>query len=146
MVIIETTVLSTSLGKTFFAWHFNLDENLLFWLTISYQKAFVFSVFCVLFSNIYTKIKFTAKSSSDLCNFYSKVIFFNFCLRQYFFTFLCWIWIIDISQQYCENFRKIVELVQNLVPNYLPYRFLHDLASFLIWEKVKIFDFLETND
>ena len=34
--------------------------------------------FCVLFSNIYTKIKFMAKSWSDLCNFNSKGIFWNF--------------------------------------------------------------------
>ena len=86
--------------------------------------------FCVLFSNIYTKIKVTAKNLSDLCNFYSKVIFWDFCPRKYFFTFLCWIRIIDVLQQYCENFRKIeqVELVENLAPSYLPYRFLHDLA------------------
>ena len=32
--------------------------------------------FCVLFSNMYPKIKFIAKNWSDLCNFYSKVIFF----------------------------------------------------------------------
>ena len=49
------TVLSTSLGKTFFAWRFILNENILFWLTISYQKPFVFpiSVFC---SQIFTLI------------------------------------------------------------------------------------------
>ena len=40
----HTTVLSTSLRKTFFAWRFILNENILFWLTISYQKPFVFSV------------------------------------------------------------------------------------------------------
>ena len=47
------TVLLTSLGKTFFAWHFILNENILFRLTISYQKPFVFSVsvFC---SQIFT--------------------------------------------------------------------------------------------
>ena len=39
-----------------------------------------------------------------------------------------------------------VKLVENLAPSYLPYRFLRDLASFLLWEKVKIFDFLKTND
>ena len=39
-----------------------------------------------------------------------------------------------------------VELVENLAPSYLPYRLLHDLASFLLCEKVKIFDFLKTND
>ena len=43
--------------------------------------------FCDLFSNIYTKIKVTAKSWSDLCGFYSKVIFLNFCLRKYFLLF-----------------------------------------------------------
>ena len=32
--------------------------------------------FCVLFSKIYPKIKFTAKHLSDLCTFYSKMIFF----------------------------------------------------------------------
>ena len=34
--------------KDVFAWRFILNENILFWLTISYQKQFVFSisVFC----------------------------------------------------------------------------------------------------
>ena len=104
--------------------------------------------FCVLFSNIYTKIKVTAKSWPDLCNFYSKVIFLQFLSKKIFITFLCWIWIIDVLKQYCENFRKIeqVELVENLAPSYLPYRFLYGLASFLLWGKVKIFDILKTND
>ena len=71
------------------------------------------------------------------------MIFWNFCLRKYFF-FLCWTWIIDVSEQYCEHFRKIeqVELVENLPLSYLPYQFLHNLLSFLLWEKVKIIDFL----
>ena len=43
--------------------------------------------FCVLFSNIYSKIKVTTKNWSDLCNFYSKVIFWDFCLRKYFLFF-----------------------------------------------------------
>ena len=50
---INPTVLSTSLRKTFFAWHFNSNENLLIWLTISYQKPFVFSV-SVFYSQIFT--------------------------------------------------------------------------------------------
>ena len=82
----QSTVLSISLGKTFFAWRFILNENILFWLTISYQKPFVLC-FCVLFSYIYTKIKVMAKNWSDLCNFYSKVIFWDFCLRKYFLFF-----------------------------------------------------------
>ena len=51
-------------------------------------EAICFLCFCVLFSNIYTKIKVMAKSWSDLCNFYSKVIFRNFCLRKHFLLFL----------------------------------------------------------
>ena len=45
----------------------------------------------------------------------------------------------DVSQKYCENFRKNeqVELVENL-PS---LRFLHNLHSFLLWEKVKTFEF-----
>ena len=85
MLVWATTVLSTYLGKTYFAWRFILNENILFWLTISYQKPFVFFCFCVLFSNMYPKIKFIAKYWSDLCNFYSKVIFWNFCLSKYFY-------------------------------------------------------------
>ena len=84
---VNLTVLSTSLGKTFFAWRFIVNENTLFWLTISCQKLFVFLCFCVLFSNNYTKIKVTAKSWSDLCYFCSKVIFWTFCLRKYFLLF-----------------------------------------------------------
>ena len=46
---------------------------------------------------------------SDFCEFLSK---------KTYFTFLCWIWIIDVSQQYFEYFRKIeeAELVENLPP------------------------------
>ena len=39
-----------------------------------------------------------------------------------------------------------VEFVENLPPSYLPYKFLYNLHSFLLWEKVKIFDFSKTND
>ena len=68
---------------------------------------------------------------------YTSDFFFLFFVKKVFFTFLCWIWI-DVSQQYCENFRKIeqAELVENLPPSYLPYKFLHNLHSFLLWEKV----------
>ena len=39
------------------------------------------------------------------------------------------------------------DLVENPPPSYIPYRFLHSLHSFLLWEKVKIdlFDVLKTN-
>ena len=43
--------------------------------------------------------------------------------------FLIWFLIFDVSQQYCENFKKIekVELVENLPQIYLPYQFVHTL-------------------
>ena len=61
---------------------------------------------CVLFSNIYPKITFTAKNWSDLYNLYSKVFVWNFVWENIFFPFLAEFWIIDVSQQYYENFRK----------------------------------------
>ena len=101
--------------------------------------------FCVLFSNIYTTIKVTAKIWSDLCNFYSKVIFLNICLRKYFLLFFAEFELLTFYNNIMKISKKMekVELVENLAPSYLLYRFLHDLASFLLWEKVKIFDFFK---
>ena len=53
------------LERHFFAWRFILNENILFWLTISYQKLFVFpvSVFCseifALKLNLWSKVGLT---------------------------------------------------------------------------------------
>ena len=44
-----------------------------------------------------------------------------------------------------ENLNKRNLLKMCLQVTY-PNRFLHNLLSFLLWEKVKIFDFLKTND
>ena len=87
--------------------------------------------FCVLFSNLYLKIEFTAKHWSDLCNYDHSSDFLEFSPGKIF----C---------EYCENFRKIepMEFVENLPQIYLPYRLLHNLHSFLLWEKVKIFVFV----
>ena len=86
------TVLSASLGRHDFAWRFMLKENILFWLSISYQKPFV-----CLFLNIDPEIKFLAENCSGLCNFWSKKSCF-FYLR--FFSRL--ILIIFILYQYSE--------------------------------------------
>ena len=43
--------------------------------------------FYILFSNMFPKIKFMSKTWSNLCNFYSKAILCNFCLRNYFILF-----------------------------------------------------------
>ena len=85
--------------KDVFAWRFNLNENILFWLTISYQKPFVFSasVFCsqifILKLNVWPKIGLTYVISIV------KMIF------GFFFSFLPNL-NYYVSQQYCENFRK----------------------------------------
>ena len=76
-----------------------------------------FLCFCVLSSNIYTKIKL--RPQIGLTHAISIVKwFFGFLSKKIFFTFLCWIWVTDVLQQYCENFRKIeqVKLVENLAP------------------------------
>ena len=43
--------------------------------------------------------------------------------------------VVKISEQLISG-----ELVETVPPSYLPCRFLHNLHSFLLWEKVKIFD------
>ena len=93
--------------------------------------------FCVLFSNVYPKIKFTAKNWSVLCSFDSKVIFLNFCQRKQFLLFFVEF---ELSM-FHNNIVKISEKlnkwnVENLPQNYLPYRFLHNLHSFVLWKKV----------
>ena len=92
---------------------------------------------------MYPKIQFTAKNWSDLhvCNFYSKVIFWIFCLRQYFLLFFA---VFKLSM-FHNNIVKISEKTEQ-VENYFSYRSLHNLPSFLLWEKMKIFDFLKIID
>ena len=51
--------------------------------------------------------------------------------------------IVKISEKKKEK-NEQAELVENLLPSYLPNRFLHNLHSFLLWEKVK-FDFSKSN-
>ena len=67
----------------------------------------------------------------------------NFCLRKYFLLFFVEFELLMFNNNIVKISEKNeqVELVESLALNYLPYKFLHDLASFLLWEKVKIFDF-----
>ena len=62
-----------------------------------------------------------AKSWSDLCNFYSKVIFFEFVFKKIFFTFFAETELLIFHNNTVKIIRKIeeVDLVENLAPNYL---------------------------
>ena len=142
-----TTVLSTSSGKTFFAWRFILNENILFWLTIFYQKPFVFSVsvfcsqICTLKLNLSPKIGLTYAISIVKWFFGIFVlvnIFYFSLLDLKYWCFRTIVWKIRKIEQ--------VKLIENLPPSYLPHKFLHNFHSFLLWEKVKILDFLKTTD
>ena len=97
---------------------------------------------------MYPKIKFIAKNWSDLCNFYSKVIFWNFCVSKYFLPFFAEFELFMFHNNIVKISEKIerAELVENLPPSYLPYEFLHNFHSFFLWEKVKILDFLKTTN
>ena len=125
--------------ESFLAWSFILND-FFFWLTISYKKPFCF---CVLFSNIYSKTEFTVINWSGLCNFYSKVIFLNFCLRKYFLLSFSKFKLLIFH----NNIMKISEKLnkQNLLKICFqvtyPSDFFNNLHSFLLWEKVKIFIF-----
>ena len=49
-----------------------------------------------------------------------KWFFLEFLCKKIFLAFLCLTWITNVSQYYCENFRKIeqAELVKKLPPSY----------------------------
>ena len=83
---------------------------------------------------MYPKIKFIAKNWSHLRNFFSKVIFWDFCLRKYFLLFLVEFKSLMFHNNIVKISEKIqqAELVENLPPSYLPYKFLHNLHSFLL--------------
>ena len=86
-----------------------------------------------------------AKNWSDLRNFYSKVTFLEFLSKEIYFTFLCWFELLMFHNNIVKISEKLNKRdVENLPPIYLPYRFLH-LQSFVLWEKVKIFDLLKTS-
>ena len=133
--------------RFFFAWRFILNENILFWLTISYQKPFVFSVsvfcsqICTLKLNLSPKIGLTYAISIV------KWFFCNFCLSNLFLLFFAEFELLMFHNNIVKISEKIeqLKLVENLPPSYLPYKFLHNFHSFLLWEKVKIFDFFENH-
>ena len=103
--------------------------------------------FCVLFSNIYPKIRLTTKNWSGLCNFYITVIFWNFFLRRCFLLFFAEYEILIFYNNIVKTSEKLNKLnllkICLLVTYPTDFCFLH---SFLLWEKAKIFDFLKTND
>ena len=74
--------------------------------------------FCVLFSNIYPKIKFMAKTWSDLGNFCIKWFFVIFVWENIFYFSLLNLNYWCFTTIYYENFRKVeqAELVENLPP------------------------------
>ena len=144
---ILTTVLLTSLGKKFFClvFYFKWKYCVLTDHIIS-ETIYIFC-FCVLFSNIYPKIKFKVKSWSDLCNFYSKVILLNFCLRKFFLVFFAefelWMFhnnIVKFSEK--MNKRNLLKICLQFTN---PTDFCIICIHFYYGKKVKVFDFLKTN-
>ena len=97
-------------------------------MTISNQKPFVFSVsvFC---SQIF-KVKLNLRP-----NKYSLFFFAEFKLLMFHNN------IVKISEKIGQ-----AEVVENLPPSYLHFRFLQNLNSFLLYEKVEVFDFLKSNE
>ena len=97
----RSTVLSTSPRKTVFAWCFILNENILFWLTISYKKTFVVSVsvFCsqiyILKLNLRPNICLTCAISMVKWLFgnfvYENIFYFSLLVLNYWcFTTILW--------------------------------------------------------
>ena len=75
-------------------------------------------------------------------------VFFNFFLRKYVLLFFAEFELLMFHNNIVKIVVKIkqVKLVEKLPPSYLPYRFLHKLCSFLLCERVKIFEKKKKNN
>ena len=104
--------------------------------------------FCVLFSNIYPKNKFMAKIVSDLCNFYSKVIFcFTFCLRKYFLLLFAEFELLMFPNNIVKLSKKWTSKTCWKSSLKLPTLQVSALIAFIFtMGKVKIFNLLKIND
>ena len=67
------------------------------------------------------------KDGYDLYNFYSKNIFGFFFIKKYALLFFI----------HFKGLLLHTDFVENLHPNYKPYRFLYSLHLILLWEKMK---------
>ena len=143
----DPTVLSTSFGKTFYAWCFILNENIFFWLTVSYQKTICHFPFLCFVLKYLTLIKLMAKNWSGLCKwFFWKVWLWNIYIFLFFFAEFELLTFHNNTVKISEKLSNW-EIVEHLPPSYLPYRFLHNLHSFLLLEKTNIYIwFLLTDD
>ena len=132
----RTIVLSTFLGKTFFAWRFILNENILFWLTMSYQKPHKSYIFTVKL-NLRQKICLTYAISFIVKWFFGvfvkeNIFYFSLLNLNYWcFTTILW----KFQKNWTSGTLNIC-----LQATY-PTDFWKNSQSFLQWGKVKIFDF-----
>ena len=79
------TGLSALLVKTFCAWHFILNTNILIWLTIPYQEPFVFSVSVLCYQIFTLKLKL----QPNICLTYAISIvkwFLGLFILEFFFS------------------------------------------------------------
>ena len=75
---------------------------------------------------MYSEVIFTTKNWSDLCNFYSKAIFFLEILYLYSFLFFAELGLLMLHNNIVKISEKNVQPFENLPPS---------LHSFLLWEK-----------
>ena len=85
-------------GKTFHSAFYFLTDHIL-------SETICLFFFCFCSQNFYPIIKLTAKNCLNYTISIVKWFFFFIFVRVNIFL-LWWIWIVDISRQYCENFRK----------------------------------------
>ena len=97
---------------------------------------------------MYHKIKFIAKNWSDLCNFCSKVIFLNFCLRKYFLLFFAEFELLVFHNNIVKISEKNeqAELMKIRLQVTYPTNFCIICIHFYYGTKVKTFEFFKTSD
>ena len=122
---------------------FCLAFYIFFWLTIYLIRNHLPFLFLCFVLKYLLKIKFTAKNWSDLCHFYSKVIFWIFCLRKYSLLFFVEFELLMFQNNIVEISEKLNK--QNLLKICLQVTYPTDFCiiciHFYYWKKWKYLDF-----
>ena len=134
--------------KMFFAWCLILNENILFWLTISYQITFVFLFLCFVLQICILKLNLWPKIGLTYAISIVKWFFGIFvCENMFYFSFLIlnyWC-LTTILWQFHKKWTsgtywKSASNLPTLQISAYKFAFIFTMG------KVKIFDFLKTND
>ena len=129
--------------KRFFTWYFILNRKIDFWMTISYKKPFLISVPVLCFQTTAKLILWPEMGLTYAISIVN-LSFGDFLLKNIFWfssQILNYWWSIIILRKFQKFWTGGTCWKSASKLSRLPYQFLPFLQPFLLWKKMKIFNF-----